>query len=53
MQTSILLNLTWKCGYLKVIVSIPFEHEQRLCVVKVSGLDLDLLYLYWFAEADH
>ena len=24
----------------KLIVSNPFEHEQRLCVVKVSGLDL-------------
>ena len=24
----------------KVVVSNPFEHEQRLCVVKVSGLDL-------------
>ena len=24
----------------KVIVSNPFEHERRLCVVKVLGLDL-------------
>ena len=24
----------------KAIVSNPFGHEQRLCVVKVSGLDL-------------
>ena len=24
----------------KVIVSHPFEHEQRLCVVKLLGLDL-------------
>ena len=24
----------------KVVVSNPFEHKQRLCVVKVSGLDL-------------
>ena len=28
----------------KVIVSNPLEHEQRLCVVKVSGLDLLQLY---------
>ena len=24
----------------KVIISNPFEHERRLCVVKVTGLDL-------------